>query len=176
MVAGGTIEEFVRTVLQRKARIVDDLVEGRSLGADLDADVLSELRRMLRRLEGRFAALRGGEVTEEELTGVLRAASIEYIDEQAAQLSEAARKMLVPVSESAIRALAAVLSGPQRAVYRVASSRDASVSYRVEVVGADITCDCRGFHYRGACVHARTLKQALVAGDDPPAGYDPMSL
>ncbi len=173
MVAGGTIEEFVRTVLQRKARIVDDLVAGRSLGADLDADLLGELRRMLKRLEGRFEALRGGDVSEEELTGVLRAASIEYIDEQPP--GESAREALVPISESAIRALASVLSGPQRAIYRVASSRDASVSYTVEVVGADITCDCRGFHYRGACTHARALKQALVAGDDPPEGYEPIN-
>ena len=163
----------MRTVLQRKARIVDDLVEGRSLGADLDADLLGELRRMLKRLEGRFEALRGGDVSEEELTGVLRAASIEYIDEQ--QLGESAREALVPISESTIRALASVLSGPQRAIYRVASSRDASVSYTVEVVGADITCDCRGFHYRGACTHARALKQALVAGDDPPEGYEPIN-
>ncbi len=172
MVAGGTIEEFVRTVLQRKSRIVDDLVEGKSLGPDLDTDVLGELRRMLKRLEGRFEALRSGDVSEEELTGVLRAASAEYLDEQADELGAATRQALVPVSEGAIMALAAVLTGPRRAVYRVASSRDESVHYTVEAVGADITCDCRGFHYRGACAHARTLKEALVAGDGPPAAYE----
>ncbi len=172
MVAGGTIEEFVRTVLERKARIVDDLVEGRSIGDGLDADVLGELRRMLKRLEGRFESLGDREVDEGELTSLLRAASDEYIDEQAAQLGEASRQTLVPVSESAIRALAAVLSGPRRAVYRVVSSRDESLFYTVEAVGADVTCDCRGYHYRGACIHARSLKEALVAGQAPPAGYE----
>ena len=52
MVAGGTIEEFVRTVLEAKSRIVDDLIESRSLG-DLNTDVMGELRRRLKRLAGR---------------------------------------------------------------------------------------------------------------------------
>jgi SWI/SNF-related matrix-associated actin-dependent regulator 1 of chromatin subfamily A len=172
MVAGGTIEEFVRTVLERKARIVDDLVEGKSLGADLDADVMSELRRMLKKLDARFESLRTGEVTEAELTDVLRAASEEYVQEQAEHLSDEAQAALVPVSEGAIRALATVLSGPRRQVYRIASSRDESVRYTLEVVGADVTCDCKGFHYRGACVHARALKEHLVAGTPVPATYE----
>ena len=172
MVAGGTIEEFVRNVLERKSRIVDDLVEGRSLGADLDADVLGELRRMLKRLDQRFVGLRTGAIDETELTQVLRAAGDEYLREQAAHLSDSTMQALVPVSEGAIQALAAVLGGPRREAYRVTSSRDATVHYTLEVVGADITCDCRGFHYRGACAHARALKQALVAGADAPAGYE----
>jgi SNF2 family DNA or RNA helicase len=69
MVARGTIEEFVRTVLETKARIVDDLVEGKALGAD-------------------------------------------------------------------------------------------------------ITCDCKGFSYRGACNHSRTLKDTLVSGERLPDEYE----
>jgi SWI/SNF-related matrix-associated actin-dependent regulator of chromatin subfamily A-like protein 1 len=171
MVAGGTIEEFVRTVLESKARIVDDLVEGRSLGTDLDTDVLGELRRMLKRLQGRFESLRHGDIDEAELADLLRSARAEYVAEQAGQSGTDVRQALVPVSESAIRALASVLSGPRRAVYQITSSRDESVCYTVEVVGADVTCDCRGFHYRGACAHARDLKEALVAGQDAPQAY-----
>ena len=73
MVACGTVEEFVHTVLETKARIVDDLVKGKSLGANLDADV---------------------------------------------------------------------------------------------------TCGCKGFSYRGACTHARTLKEHLLSGGLLPAAYE----
>jgi len=169
MVAGGTIEEFVRTVLEAKSCIVDDLIESRSLG-DLDTDVMGELRRRLKRLAGRVESV--GDATDPgQLAEVLRAAGAEYLDEQAVQLDAVARRALLPVSESAIRALAAVLSGPSRAVYRIASSRDRDVFYTLEVVGADVTCDCRGFHYRGACVHARALKETVAAGADAPEGY-----
>ena len=61
MVAGGTIKEFVRTVLEAKSSIVDDLVEGRSLG-DLDTDVMGELRRRLKRLAGRVESV--GDATD----------------------------------------------------------------------------------------------------------------
>jgi len=130
---------------------------------------------MLKRLQGQFGALRqgavGGTIGEDELTDLLRSARAQYLREQTGQPGTDARAALVPVSESAIRALAAVLSGPRRAVYHIASSRDENVCYTVEVVGADVTCDCRGFHYRGACAHARDLKQALVAGHATPEAY-----
>jgi len=35
-----------------------------------------------------------------------------------------------------------------------------------------VSCDCRGFQYRGVCNHSRTLKAALVGGKKAlPAGY-----
>jgi SWI/SNF-related matrix-associated actin-dependent regulator 1 of chromatin subfamily A len=171
-VAEDTIEEFVRTVLESKACIVDYLVEGRSLVADLDTDVMVELRRMLKHLQAQFDSLRQGAVGKDELTDLLLSARAEYLREQTGQPGTDARATLVPVSESAIRALAAVLSGPQRTVYHIASSRDENVCYTVEVVGADVTCDCRGFHYRGACTHARDMKEALVADQAAPEGYE----
>ena len=79
-----------------------------------------------------------------------------------------------PVSEKAIRALAAVLGGPRRLVYRVASSTDPGLHYRVEVVGTDVLCECKGFSYRGACAHARTLKEALVSGRPLPGRFVPV--
>jgi SWI/SNF-related matrix-associated actin-dependent regulator 1 of chromatin subfamily A len=170
MVARDTVEEFVRTVLETKSRVIDDVVEGRAL-AD-DGDVMGELRRMLRRLESRFDALRRGDIDAEELEQVLQAAGEEYLQEQAAQMDAATRDRLVPVSHSAVRALAAVLRGPSRRLFRAVSSRDASKSYTLEVIGADVTCDCRGFEYRGACRHARDLKEALVAGDAIPADVE----
>ena len=173
MVARGTIEEFVRTVLENKARIVDELVEGRSLG-DLDADVMGELQRMLRRLDVSADSLRAGEHGREHLAEVLRDAGEEYIREQGERLGPETKAALVPVSEGAIQALAAVLAGPRERVYRIASSRDPGVRYTLEVIGADVTCDCRGFHYRGACSPARTLKESLVAGGPVPPAYEPV--
>ncbi|MDA0336423.1 MAG: hypothetical protein O2782_14765 [bacterium] len=34
----------------------------------------------------------------------------------------------------------------------------------------------RGFHHRGACVHARSLKQAVVAGGGVPGTYEAVVL
>ncbi|MBT3345501.1 MAG: hypothetical protein HN404_21060, partial [Gemmatimonadetes bacterium] len=49
---------------------------------------------------------------------------------------------------------------------------DPKVCYTVDVLGADVTCDCKGFSYRGACTHARTVKEAMVAGTTLPEGYE----
>jgi len=166
-----TIEDFVRTVLENKARIVDELVEGRSLG-ELDADVMSELQRMLRRLDVSAESLRSREHGRDHLARVLRSAGEEYIRDQGERLGPETKAALVPVSEGAIQALAAVLAGPREQVYRIASSRDPGMRYTLEVIGADVTCDCRGFHYRGACTHARVLKDHLVSGEPVPDAYE----
>ena len=172
MVARGTLEEFVRTVLEAKARLVDDVVEGKSLVADMNTDVMTELRRMLEVIGDRFEAIDRPKATEEEILAVLRAAGEAYIAEQAAALDGARKEELLPVSEQAILALTRVLSGPDRTVFRVASSRDPAASYTLEVSGADIICTCKGFEYRGNCVHARKLKEASVSGADLPEGFE----
>ncbi len=87
-------------------------------------------------------------------------------------LADDRKEELLPVSEQAILALTRVLSGPGRTVFRVASSRDPAVSYTLEVSGADIICTCKGFEYRGNCVHARKLKEASVSGADLPEGFE----
>ena len=58
MIARGTVDEFVKTVLETKAALMDSLVEGRLLvpsedGA-LEPDVLSELKRMMNALSGAY--------------------------------------------------------------------------------------------------------------------------
>lgn len=163
MVARKTLEEFVRTVLDTKARLVDDVVEGRALGSAMQGDVLSELRRMMAHLDNAFAAAGAEGVDSATLEAVLRQASDAYLRDHAEALGECARE-LQPVSEQAIRALAAALSGQSRAVYAVASASDPRVRYRLEVDGADVACDCKGFSYRGMCRHARALKDALATG------------
>ena len=168
MVARGTLEEFVRTVLEAKSQLIDDVVEGRALGDGMEGDVLAELRRLLAHLDDAVTGQTSAAPAAVE--AALRAASERYLAEHAAQMTAAARRELKPVSDSAIRALASVLTGPAQVVYSIASSTGRS-AYRLEVEGADITCDCKGFSYRGMCRHARTLKDALATGKPVPPGY-----
>ena len=55
--------------------------------------------------------------------------------------------------------------------YRVESSSKKGSFYTLEVDNTDVMCDCRGFEYRGACQHARKLKNALAKGHDLPEGF-----
>ena len=174
MIARGTVDEFVKTVLETKAALMDSLVEGKLLipGEDgaLEPDVLSELKRMMNALSVHTA-----DVEESELLGVLQKASDAYLEENVAHLREATRAQLRPYSEEAIRTLAEVLAGPERQVYHAESSSQKGKFYTLEVVGVDITCDCPGFTHRGSCRHVRPLKSALVAGNPLPKGYTQVS-
>ena len=105
------------------------------------------------------------------MSSVLREAGNAYIKENAAYLDEAARRRLLPYSRKAIETLAKVLAGPNRSVYQVESTSKPGQFYQLEVVGADITCDCPGFTHRGSCRHVRVLKPVLVADKPLPEGY-----
>ncbi len=170
MIARGTVDEFVKTVLETKAALMDALVEGKLLipGEDgaLQPDVLSELKRMMNAL-----SVHVDEVEEPQLLDMLQKASEAYLEENASQLREATRAQLRPYSEEAIRTLAQVLAGPERSVYHAESSSQKGKFYTLEVVGTDITCDCPGFTHRGSCRHVRPLKSALVADKPLPAAY-----
>ena len=170
MIARGTVDEFVKTVLETKASLMDALVEGKLLipGEDgaLQPDVLSELKRMMNAL-----SVHVDEVEEPQLLDMLQKASEAYLEENASQLREATRAQLRPYSEEAIRTLAQVLAGPERSVYHAESSSQKGKFYTLEVVGTDITCDCPGFTHRGSCRHVRPLKSALVADKPLPAAY-----
>lgn len=170
MIARGTVDEFVKTVLETKAALMDALVEGTLLvpGEDgaLQPDILSELKRMMNALSVHTEA-----VEESQLLNVLQKASDAYLEENAAHLHEATRKQLRPHSEEAIRTLAQVLAGPERSLYHAESSSQQDKFYTLEVVGVDVTCDCPGFTHRGSCRHVRPLKSALVSGKPLPKGY-----
>ena len=174
MIARGTVDEFVKTVLETKAALMDALVEGTLLITDEDrevqADVLSELKRMMNAL-----SVHAAEVEETQLLKVLQKASDAYLEENASHLREATRAQLRPYSEEAIRTLAQVLTGPERAVYHVESSSQKGKFYTLEVVGVDVTCDCPGFTHRGSCRHVRPLKSALASEKPLPKGYKKVS-
>ncbi len=174
MIARRTVDEFVKTVLETKAALMDALVEGTLLIAgedgEVQADVLSELKRMMNAL-----SVHTDEVETSQLLDVLQKASNTYLDENAAHLREATRAQLRPYSEEAIRTLAQVLAGPERSIYQMESSSQKGKFYTLEVVGVDVTCDCPGFTHRGSCRHVRPLKSALVAEKPLPKGYKKVS-
>ena len=174
MIARGTVDEFVKTVLETKAALMDALIEGTLLiageGGEAQSDVLSELKRMMNAL-----SVHTDEVETSQLLDVLQKASNTYLDENAAHLREATRAQLRPYSEEAIRTLAQVLAGPERSIYQMESSSQKGKFYTLEVVGVDVTCDCPGFTHRGSCRHVRPLKSAFVAEKPLPKGYKKVS-
>ena len=162
MVGQGTLEEFVRAVLEAKAGLVNAIVEGEALEESLGQDVLAELREMLTFVDAETANVGGGRLEDR-----VKAASAAYLSQNAAAPPDVKPKF----SDAALNALAAVLAGTRSTVYRVASTSGKG-SYRVEVDGADISCECAGFGYRGMCRHVRELKAVLARGGDPPAHFE----
>lgn len=173
MIATGTIDSFVKTVLETKAALMEAVVEGSIMlngDADLQLDVLSELKRMMKAI-----SVDTTDLEESDIHQMLQHAGDTYLEENASNLKEATQKKLRPYSEEAIRVLAEVLSGPQRSVYQAESSSSKGKFYTLEVIGADITCDCPGFTHRGSCRHVRPLKTALVNDKPLPKGYTEVS-
>lgn len=168
MVGSGTVDEFVRTVLETKSALIDQLVEGRALPEDFQRDVMGELRRVMGALQPQVDALPAGEIDEQKVVELLREAGAAFVGGQPEVEREA--KSRLPSAE-AVRVLARVLAGPERAMYRVDSSSRKGAFYELEVEGSDVSCNCKGFSYRGVCQHARALKEALVGGEGLPEGF-----
>ena len=169
MVGRGTVEEFVRTVLEAKSDIIDQLVEGRSLPQDFNRDVMGELHRVMGQVDHRLKEDATRDV-EETVGEILREANETYVQVHAETFGTAT-KQTFPYSEEAIAALASVLAGPKMEHYRIESSSKKGSFYTLIVDTTDVICDCRGFEYRGACQHARALKDALARGNDLPDGF-----
>ena len=164
MVGSNTIDEFVKTVLETKSALIDQLVEGSALPEHFQRDVMDELRRVMEVLP----ELPTGAMDDQQVVEVLREAGAAFVAEQPAV--ESGAKSRLPSAE-AVRVLARVLAGPKRALYRVDSSSKPGAFYELEVEGNDISCSCKGFSYRGICQHARALKEALVKGEGLPEGF-----
>ncbi len=172
MVASGTIDDFVQTVLERKRALVSAVVDGTALGPDLSGDVLDELRRTLREMTSGLTSAPEG-VDHEALVG--RLIQRARLDIEAAQPFDADRPARSAAEADALmralEALAAALTGPPVQRYRFASASHPGVEYELARDGADVICNCPGFEYRGQCRHARDLKAALAAGSLVPPGY-----
>jgi hypothetical protein len=172
MVARDTIDDFVQTVLQKKAALVSAIVDGDALAPGVSGDVLDELQRALRELSSGLAD--GGQRVDGEnlIDELLRRQRLEVEAQPAAAPGRPSR---TPEEASALaralESLARVLAGPAHERYRFASTSHPGVEYEVTIDGADVACSCPGFEYRGQCRHARDVKTALATGKPMPAGY-----
>ena len=171
MVAAGTIDDFVQGVLAKKAALVSAVVDGTSLAPDVPGDVLDELQRAVRELTSGLADAPRG--TKEDL--IERLLHRARLDLEAGPGGGAGTSVRTPEEVAALRhaleTLATALTGPAVERYRFASASHAGTEYELTVDGADVTCSCPGFEYRGQCRHARDLKSALAAGQAAPGGF-----
>jgi SWI/SNF-related matrix-associated actin-dependent regulator of chromatin subfamily A-like protein 1 len=172
--AGGTVDDFVGTLLETKAAIIGAVVEGRALQDGVaDGSVLDELQRLLSALSPHLADTRPEDLGEEDVARLLREATAAVERERAHDTHAAGtRRSESEAMRHALALLEQALSAPAVTRYTVASSSRPGQQYTLAVDAAsDITCDCPGFGYRGQCSHARTLKTALARGAALPGGY-----
>jgi SWI/SNF-related matrix-associated actin-dependent regulator of chromatin subfamily A-like protein 1 len=172
--AGGTVDDFVGTLLETKAAIIGAVVEGRALQDGVaDGSVLDELQRLLSALSPHLADTRLEDLDEEDVARLLREAAAALEREQTNDAAGVVtRRSESEAMRHALALLEQALSAPSATRYTVASSSRPGQQYTLEVDGADeVTCGCPGFGYRGQCSHARTLKTAMARGAALPAGY-----
>jgi SWI/SNF-related matrix-associated actin-dependent regulator 1 of chromatin subfamily A len=171
-VARDTIDDFVQAVLETKAALVTAIVEGEALAPGSGGDVLDELQRVLHAISGADAA---GHGEDDELIGqLLRRASDEFRATRSADPRRPAAvrgERELQALARALESLVKVLGGPSARRFRISSTSHDGLEYEIAVVGADVTCSCPGFEYRGQCRHARDVKNALAAGQPVPAPY-----
>jgi SWI/SNF-related matrix-associated actin-dependent regulator 1 of chromatin subfamily A len=179
-VARNTIDDFVQTVLENKAALVNAIVEGEALAAGSRGDVLDELQRVIHSLADETVRLDDDQV----IARLLRSASQEFRAGQArdARAGTGAHGPVQVRSEREIEALARalqslvkILAGPSVRRFRISSTSHDGVQHEVVVMDADVTCSCPGFGYRGQCRHARDIKAALTAGAPVPDQYAEVS-
>jgi hypothetical protein len=172
MVGVNTMDDFVQTVLERKAALIGAVVDGRAMAPDLSGDVLDELQRAIRAISSELQQTPQGTDSDDLIDRLLSRARL---DLEASRPPGAGGP--VPTSDEtaalgrALQALAKALSGPSVERYRFASASHTGVEYELTIDGADVVCSCPGFEYRGQCRHARDLKASLAAGTPAPPAY-----
>jgi SWI/SNF-related matrix-associated actin-dependent regulator 1 of chromatin subfamily A len=168
LVAEGTIDEFVRNVLETKTALVNAVVDGEALDPGATRDVLTELEHLVSRISANIADPDTPLTDEEWVEALLK--ELEHENPEAVTVGGAAKKPVL--SREALLALARVLTRPTAKVYRATSKSDPSKAYSLTYESGDTTCTCPGFEYRGMCSHSKTLKAALDAGKPLPPGYE----
>jgi SWI/SNF-related matrix-associated actin-dependent regulator of chromatin subfamily A-like protein 1 len=172
MVGMGTVDEFVRSVLETKAALVAGVVEGRALSEEVGRDVLSELERLVGTLSPQLADTSEDELTGNRVLELLQQAREVYRGEHPETVDAFVQDRLPDLSDQALQMLIRVLQGPRSTRYRVTSQSKPDKFYEITADGPDLVCTCPGFEYRGTCSHARTLKAALAAGGGLPEGVE----
>ena len=168
LVAEGTIDEFVRNVLESKTALVNAVVDGEALDPGATRDVLTELEHLVSRISANIADPDTPLTDEEWVEALLK--ELEHENPEAVTVGGVAKKPVL--SREALLALARVLTRPTAKVYRATSKSDPSKAYSLTYESGDTSCTCPGFEYRGMCSHSKTLKAALDAGKPLPPGYE----
>ena len=173
-VAQNTIDDFVQTVLETKAALVNAIVDGEALAAGLGGDVLDELQRALHSLSSGLTDPPEGIPDDDLAARLLKQASEEFrashhVDRHGA--STVRSEAEVQAFKRALEALLKVLSGSSSKRFLIESTSHRGVKYEIVAADADVTCSCPGFEYRGQCRHARDVKAALASGRQVPAPY-----
>ena len=171
LAASRTIDEFVSHALRAKSALIRAVVDGEG-DASSSGDLLAELESLVRSLSPNIATLGDAESGEDPVDRLLREVTRAAAEREQAGEDRAEVEALRQLPADALRALAQVLAGPVTQRYRVASSSRPGAFYVLDVDGGDVLCTCPGFEYRGACTHARQLKQALAGEQGLPAGFD----
>jgi hypothetical protein len=171
MSATDTIDGFVSATLQVKAMLVEAVVDGGFAGEG-GTDLLTDLEQFFKTLTPSIATLNDGDSDEDAVDRLIREVT-ERANRSASERSgEGSTRRVSTLSDDAIMALAKALAGPESHRYRVSSSSRPGSYYHLDVDGSDVTCTCPGFEYRGACRHARSLKDALAKGAVLPDGIE----
>ena len=89
MVGRDTVDAFVRTVLETKADLIDQMVEGKALPEDFQRDVMGEMRRIMDVLQPKVDAL--DKDADTDLSDLLREASAAYREVHAKLLGQVKR-------------------------------------------------------------------------------------
>jgi SWI/SNF-related matrix-associated actin-dependent regulator 1 of chromatin subfamily A len=174
LVARATVDDFVQAVLETKGALVNAVVEGRAIAGDLSGTVLDELLRALRAASSGLSDTPAVIEDEALLDRLLRQAADDVraagpIGDAGSDRPRTAAD--IEALRRALEALLKVLAGPASKRYRITSTSKAGVGYEVVVAGADVTCSCPGFEFRGQCRHAREVKALLASGQPLPALY-----
>jgi len=172
MIAANTIDDFVQDVLERKRALMAAIVDGQALAPDVSGDVLDELQRAVRALASASLDASGADTEDDLIERLIQQARPGAYSNPAAEVEGPGRTAQeTDAFRHALQTLARALTRPSLERYRFASTSHPGVEYEVTIDGADVTCTCRGFEYRGQCRHARDIKAAIGAGMAVPDGY-----
>jgi SWI/SNF-related matrix-associated actin-dependent regulator 1 of chromatin subfamily A len=169
LVAAGTVDDFVESVLRAKAALIGAVIDGEALAEE--AGVLEELERVVGALSSRLTDVRLDAMSPAEISALLREAAGQVGSRRVAAGGTTPRPPETEAMRRALELLRDALSGPKSTRYLAESTSKSGNVYELTADSSgDVICSCPGFEYRGSCVHARKLKAALTKGAELPEG------
>ena len=133
LLAAGTIDDFVQTVLERKAKLISAVVDATAMAHDLSGDVLGELRRTLREVSTGLPAqaVDGDRLVEQVLARARTDLEANRSRDGGVSVRTAEERETL---RRALEMLAKALSAPAVERFRYASSSHPGVEYDIKAV------------------------------------------